>query len=270
MLSETHMLLNGDSVTYKYPLPAAIWGGDYVIMPGGLMRELPSEIIPPNAVGISGINYAYGRLPERHYDILSTAVLSQLDLKGRSVVEFGAGYGHKLLLAAAHGAVAAIGLELPAVFRRGRAVLRSDLQFNLPALHDLQQRIKLVDRNILSNQNHKRDAMLKLWRNKVSPTYPLPTVAIASLGPSYDSDLNASENPHIRALELALSLPSVETIVAGGYAREYMIAGKILSDHYAESDALAREILHEYFEEVTTYELYPKGLQTLVATKRKS
>ena len=49
-----------------------------------------------------------------------------------------------------------------------------------------------------------------------------------------------------------------------------MIAGKILSDHYAESDALAREILHEYFEEVTTYELYPKGLQTLVATKRKS
>ncbi len=266
-LTEEHTPITGDQVFIRYPLSAALWVGNNVLMPQALLRKLPAELVPEGALGISGFHYGYGRAPERYYDILTSAVVDNLDLRGQSVIEFGAGYGNKLQIAVARGAVAGLGIELPAIYRKGKTHLRTDLVLNFPQHPDLDHDVKLVARDIMSPLNLAEKGMQKLWRSK---TYAdEPSLALINLGPSYDSNTNADLNPHIRAIELAVSMPGVRTIVAGGYAREYLKAGYAVSSHYPESDALAREMLHEYFEEVAVVEMQPKGLQTLVATKRR-
>lgn len=266
-LTEEHTPLIGDPVFIRYPLAAGIWTGNNVLIPQALLHKLPEDIIPEGAIGISGFHYAYGRAPERYYDILTSAVLNSLDLSGQSVIEFGAGYGNKLQIAVARGAVAGLGIELPEVFRKGKTYLRNDLQLNFPQQPNLDHDVKLVARNIMSPLNLMERALQKLWRSKIYA--PEPTLAVINLGPSYDSDINADQNPHTRAIELAMSIPSISTVIAGGYARGYLRDGYVVSNYHAESDALAREILHEFFDEVAVVEMQPKGLQTLVATKRR-
>jgi hypothetical protein len=231
------------------------------------MAVMPDFLLPPDSIGLSAFHYGYGRAPERHYDILSSAVLSKLDLRGKGIIEFGAGHGNKLVIAAAKGARAALGLELPEVARAAAGSLETDLAFNFPAIPGLASKFRVVSRDIMLPGNLETGAMHELWSSQIGEGPP--AVAVMSLGPHYDREMESDENPHVRAIELALRFDTVNTVVAGGYAREYKYNGLQAHPHYLESDQLARQMLKEYFKTVTVYELKPKGLQTIVASGRK-
>lgn len=250
--------------SFRQVIPAFIQAGNYIIIYSELYHKIPKGLsYSQSFVPLSEMHSAFGFYPHNVAGAIVSAVISDLDLSGKRVVEFGSALGHQLVVAAKSGAEYGIGIDIPLLVSGNLHILGKNL--SLMGCPDFE-RFRLLGQDILEYGGDESHYIIEFWRKSFGDI-PLPDTAIINMGVSYDF-LSGCEvmRPHLIALHQAIAL-GVQRVIVGGLSLRYYLNGKEISpdqkpDMY-ESDRMARELLVKTFSNVYAYTA-PNGFQCIV------
>lgn len=250
-----------DGKFQKALYPGVLRIGDYCLVPHELKARLQGNS-PENVIGVSNLESYFAYSPEREYSLLFSAAIQSLDLTGAKIIEFGTGGGAKLVEAGVYGATEGLGMELPGVADIHQKFAR-DLHLNCPAN---TPQMAILESDVTNIRVTEEQGIERIWHQYINKASQ-PNTAFINMGHSYDPEEDLDTSPAYQSLEAVLKVGSIDTVVLGGFATEYYSESMHLSKgHYEMCDEMTREILHEFFAEVTVFTWSKK--QVLVGKRR--